>query len=262
MYNGRIKIGSITANYNSGKFFKDCLIGLMNQTVRPDIISFVDDGSTDNSLELVEKAMNEVLGIKHFKFYALNSTNKELFDYHDMQFVFFKQENKGPSAARNLALKYLRNIVNVVCIADCDDIYKPEKIKKSLDVMVKYPQVGMVYSDYDTVSIDGTVTREYKEPFSYKRLIDECIPSNNSVVSAAVLNAIGEYDEQLRGAEDYDLWLRISEISCLYHLPESLYFYRMTGNNTTVVTPQQEFAKYVSIVKQKTYMRRMENDKQ
>lgn len=257
MYKNRIKIGSITANYNSGKYFKDCLTGLLNQTVLPDIITFVDDGSTDDSLQQVERAMNDTLGIKHFKFYSINASGKEDFQYSGINFAFFKKANGGPSSARNVALDYLKNKVNVLAIADCDDIYYPKKIEKSLDIMLDNPAIGLVYTDYDTVNLsNNTSTREYKEPFCYERLLQECIVSNNSILSSHILEVVGKYDESLRGAEDYDLWLRLAEVSALYHIPEALYAYRMTGNNTTVTTHSQEFASYVNKAKQKVVMRR------
>ena len=61
----------------------------------------------------------------------------------------------------------------------------------------------------------GKIIREFKEPFSRKRLVRECIVHSGSLVSAKaledVLEETGYYDEEMRTCEDYDLWMRISE---------------------------------------------------
>jgi GT2 family glycosyltransferase len=235
MYKG-LKVGIITANYNNQKYFEEYIGGLLGQSVRPDVIAYVDDCSKEEFKPDVEK-----LGIP---------------------FVFAKlAKNSGPATARNIAIRELvSNGCNILGVCDSDDVYYPEKIKESLDVFVKHPEIGLVYSDYDTYNeATGEVKREFKFPYSYERLSYECIVSNNSFYRSDIIKTVGLYDESLFGPEDYDLWLRISEVAPVYHIGKSLYKYRISGNNITVTTPIERFAEHVRKVHQKAAERRGRN---
>ena len=248
-----LKIGVITANYNQGSFFKDCLFGIMSQTRKPDYYVVIDDGSTDFSWEFITGSFydQELLNLS-------NTKSMHEFTWQGVNFLLLQMpKNTGPSNVRNIALKALDEKVDVIAIADADDIYYPEKIEKSVELMKRYPEVALVYTDYDIEDINtGVVKREFKEPFSYKRLFEECIVSNNSVFAMQAARQVGGYDPSLRYGEDYDLWLRIADIGSLYHIPESLYKYRLTGRNVTVTTPPEKFAEHVNRVHQKALERR------
>lgn len=261
MQTTKLRIGTVTACYNAGKYFQDCYNGIMSQTYRPDFMAIVDDGSKDDSYNEIKK----VLGVE-LKLMSFNSERGPIFyetgSIEGIRVFLIKHpKNMGQSAARNTALKFLMNLTDVIAIADCDDIYYPTKIEKSILKMQEYPHVALVYSDYETVNeANGGKTREYKEPFSYQRLFDECIVSNNSVIATNILQTVGLYDETLVGGEDYDLWLRIAEVGAVYHIPEALYMYRLTGNNVTVITPKEKFAEAVRRVHMKAIGRRNGNN--
>lgn len=274
MSTDNLKVATLTANYNNSKYFDDCITGILNQSRIPDYIVIVDDASTDNSVDIIHEKLEEYGGIfdksgyqpkmdgSHNWFprrYNFGQGNSRI----TQAILFPQKENKGPAATRNIGLNYLIDKSDVICIADSDDVLYPNKLKKSIEILLKYPQVALVYSDYDiyTEAKDQTV-REFKEPYSYNRLFQECIVSNNSAIATSILKQVGTYDESLFGPEDYDLWLRIAEVGCVYHIPESLYKYRVSGNNITVTTPPQKFAEHVNRVHQKAIERRNKNLKQ
>lgn len=249
-----LKVGVITANYNQGGLFYHCLEGILKQTRKPNYYVIVDDGSTDESWHKIIRSMY-ALGCKaHLPF----DKSVHEFKWDNIDFLLLQlQKNGGPSNARNIALQALDGKADIAAIADADDIYYPEKINKSVEVMKKYPEVALVYTDYDIEDINaGVKKREYKEPFNYKRLFQECIVSNNSIFALQAAKQVGGYDLSLRYGEDYDLWLRIADIGSLYHIPEALYNYRITGKNVTVVTPPEQFANHVARVHQKALERR------
>jgi glycosyltransferase involved in cell wall biosynthesis len=264
--NNKLKVASVTANYNNGKYFGECLDGILSQTYLVDDIVIVDDGSTDNSDDLIRKAVVSAGGtwdalqpkMDNSHFWAMQRAS--IFSKRGRQVVWYfpQRENKGPATARNIALKWAMNRKSdVLCIADSDDILYPTKIEKSIKVMLKYPAVALVYSDYDVYNEStGEVKREFKEPFSYNRLFEECIVSNNSVIASSIFKHIDLYDESLFGPEDYDMWLRIAETAAVYHIPEALYKYRISGNNITITTPSERFAEHVRRVKIKAIERR------
>lgn len=248
MSTNRIKIGVITANFNGKEFFDDYIKGIESQTYKPDYVLLVDDASTDESFE------------NWLNFFNIENQGKSLYKTFKfgIEFVITKNEkNIGPAFSRNVALHYLMDKVDILLVADSDDILYPNKVQRSIDIFKKYPDVGLVYSDYDHFDQKtGKVVREYKEIFSFNRLFQECIVSNNSAYRSSIIKQVGLYDENLKGPEDYDLWLRICEKSMAYHIPESLYKYRISGNNLTVRTNPMKFAEQVNIVHQKALERR------
>lgn len=207
------RIGVVIANYNNSKYIRDCFDSVIRQTTPPDIIIVVDDCSTDDSWEVIQN-----LG-------KLTSITTR---------VIQTKENKGVSHARNVGITELLSMVDVFLIADSDDIMRPEKIQKSVEIMQKYPNISVVYSDYTMMYESGkTPQREYKYPFVIEHLSKECIVSCNSVVSKKALQTAGLYDESFKVCEDYDLWIRLANISVLYHIPEDLFIYRIRANSLT-----------------------------
>lgn len=246
LYKNVLKIGTITANYNQEKYLSECIDGILNQTVKPDYAVIIDDCSTDNSVGVIKDKLGIVLKDSW-------STVKNGIEFY----IFKNDKNSGPAATRNVGVKFLMDKVHTVCIADSDDILYPTKLEKSAEVFLRFPHTGLVYSDYDTFNMQtGQKYREYKEIFHSKRLFEECIVSNNSMIATNVFHKIGLYDETLFGPEDYDMWLRISDVAAVYHIPEALYQYRLHGNNITITTPSERFAQHVMRVKQKAMERR------
>ena len=141
-------------------------------------------------------------------------------------------------------------------ILDADDIYYPNKVLELLTTASCSPDIGVVYGDYDILNIEtATKKREYKEPFSIKRLQEECIVHSGAMISKnALINTqepTGYYDVNLRCAEDYDLWLRISEKYMIIHVPASLSLVRVHQNNSTNSVRKEIWEKCWNIVSQK-----------
>jgi len=250
-------IGTVTAHYNNGKYAKEFFSGILNQTVKPYFICIVDDGSKWPEVEMLYLAFQELGGTLDTVQPKMDGSH--IYGWHFGRingirtFFYIAKENKGPAAARNIAVqKLISSGAHFLQIADSDDVLYPKKIEKGMDIMQKYPYIGLVYSDYDTLTESNNSTkREFKESFSFNRLSQECIVSNNSLVSVEALKITGRYDETLFGPEDYDMWLRIAEKFAVYHIPESLYKYRISGNNITITTPKQKFAQHVMRVHEK-----------
>jgi glycosyltransferase involved in cell wall biosynthesis len=257
MQEDSLKVGAIVANYNGAKFIIDCLNALINQTYKPSYIVVVDDGSTDDSWPTILDSVQRINDIKPLsKAQSHHSVVSNNIEYCLLQL----QKNQGPSFARNVGLQWLLDKCHVIAIADSDDIYYPRKIEKSIQIIKEYPQVGLVYTDYDVNNMaTNELKREFKEPFSYRRLFEECIVSNNSIYPIMSIKTVGGYDDSIRYGEDYDLWLRISEVAAVHHIPEALYQYRLTGQNITTTISSEKFGQHVSRVKQKAYDRRMRN---
>lgn len=250
----------ITAHYNNSKYIDEYLDGIVRQTIKPHFVSIYDDGSGDEHIRLINNTLH--LWAKTEAVDINDPVFEKQFNIRGIQFIFAGEgKNRGPAAARNSAIAKLKNRANILFVCDSDDVYYPDKIRRSLDIFKKYPHTGLVYSDYETFNeVTAEIKKEFKEPFSYKRLWQECIVSNNSAFLLEAYNRVGKYDESLFGPEDYDLWLRISEAYATYHIPISLYKYRISGNNLTITTPKNKFAAHVHRVHQKKMQRQGQNE--
>ncbi len=250
--NQNIKVGICTASYNSGKFFKDYLNSLLSQTMKPLYIVYCDDNSTDDSVDIIKSELPNS-GFEQ-KTLGFLDDRKSLWQSNGINFMLIqRQSNGGPAAARNDCLKYLKDKVDIVGLLDADDYYKPNKIKKCVEILLTHPNVGLVYSDYDVLNNEGVLTREFKSAYSFNLLMQECIVSTNSFFPIKIIDLIGGYDEdpELKYIEDYYFWKKISTVSVIYAIPESLFVYRIHGQNGTVVTPMETLNKRHMVMNQK-----------
>ena len=79
----------------------------------------------------------------------------------------------------------------------------------------------------------GSVVLELRKPYTRVELEYECMISNTPLVNKIALAKAGLYDEDMRTAEDWDLWLRITENFVAVHIPEPLSTYSVTGANAS-----------------------------
>jgi glycosyltransferase involved in cell wall biosynthesis len=149
--------------------------------------------------------------------------------------LFACTNTRGPSAARNLAIRSARAEADYFAILDADDVYRPGKLQACISrLATSGGQAGACYTDYDTLDPDTHVRRRvFKEPFTHARLLEECMVHSACVLPGHALDTIGLYDESLRVCEDYDLWLRIATRFVILHVPEPLMEVRVGGHSST-----------------------------
>jgi glycosyltransferase involved in cell wall biosynthesis len=199
-------------------------------------IVVVDDGSSDQSL-------NAVVGMLDPKTVKKNESQGMMVGIIDgvAVNVLHNDTPTGPSAARNKAIKLAWEKAHLFCMLDADDTYLPGKISKSVMKFLENPNtIGLVYTDAVITNVNtGTSIEEFREPFGRQRLEQECIVSNTPMISKLAFEKCGLYDEGMRTAEDWDLWLRITDKFIAVHLPEHLHTYTVTGKNASDVVPQE-----------------------
>lgn len=206
-------VSIIVTNYNYGKYLPEAIESALSQTYQNKEILVVDDGSTDNSVEIIRK-------------YPVKLITKS---------------NGGTASARNAGIKHASG--QILAFLDADDVYYPEKVMASVVKIAEFPNIGLVYSDYDILDqMTGQKIREYKPPFDFKKLVQSCIVSTNPVVQKAVFDAVGEYNCQIRGMEDYEFYLRATARFTAVHIPYSLFMYREHGLNKTRTTSATAWA--------------------
>jgi glycosyltransferase involved in cell wall biosynthesis len=128
--------------------------------------------------------------------------------------VYIRQENQGPSGARNTAIRAARG--KYIACLDSDDIYLPEHLARLVPLLEEHA-LDLVYADCDFTR-DGVHVGRYFDrvtqspPVTFEKLLtEECaVPTSGVVAARQAMIDTGLFDERYRRCEDFDLWVRMS----------------------------------------------------
>ena len=198
-------ISIIIPAYNRAEHVGAAVASVLAQT-RGDFEAVVwDDGSTDGTIDAARKAAGG-----------------------DPRIRVIAGEHGGASASINAGArvatgKYLGTL-------DSDDQLEPTALEETAAVLDARPDVGMVYTNYQTMDLAGRVIgpgSRTKIPYSKDRLLIDFMTFHFRLMRREVFDAVGGMDSTLDSAEDYDLCLKISEMTQIAHVPTPLYRYRV-----------------------------------
>jgi glycosyltransferase involved in cell wall biosynthesis len=225
----------IIPNHNYVDYVAYAINSVVNQDYPNRKIMVIDDNSKDGSFERVKNLIDNP---KPFQIIRDGITLDGFYGYIDgipLTLLGAGPLGGGPSQSRNLGVLTTAKQTDIYGFLDADDEYLPGKISKSVYKICENPSlIGMVYSDYFVDNkLSNLITREFKEPFSRSRLMQECIINNDSLVSKLALSEVGLYDISMNTCEDYDLWVRLTEKFLAVHIPECLVKINVTKYNST-----------------------------
>src|SRR5690606_27150909 len=182
-------VSVITPTYNRAAFLPQAIERVLGQTFADLELLIVDDGSTDNTRQLVEC-------------YA-----------QDKRVRYFYQENQGQSIARNRGLQEARG--EFVCFLDSDNAWMLDKLEKSVSVMRVQKDIDVLYGDFVEIDEDGAelgvnTMKRHSGRITQELLKDNFVSMNTTMTRRACFEDMGGFDANDRFAEDYGLWLRLS----------------------------------------------------
>lgn len=206
-----IKISILIANYNNGHFFDEAYRSLVNQTCTDWEAIVIDDASTDNSVEVIQKLISE-----------------------DSRFRFY-QNNKNIGYQRTVMRAVDLSRAEVFGRLDPDDVLYPEALELSFNEHEKHPEVGLVYSD---VSIcDENLNLLYHHQSHQITALNEKYYLLAGEIGAfatfkkEIYYRAGGIDPRIKRAEDIDLYIRMCETAPVKRIPQPLYYYRILKNS-------------------------------
>jgi glycosyltransferase involved in cell wall biosynthesis len=204
-------VAVIITHYNQSDFLADAIASCLNQTTPACDILVVDDGSEDDPERVISRFP---------------------------QARFVRRKNGGPSAARNTGLEHID--ADMVVFLDADDQLCPNAITAGLACFQKRPEASMVYGAYRVIREDGAIaTPVCYTPIGSAPRADLLRFGNIIAMHASVmyrrnrLLGIGAFDETLRVAEDYDVYLRIAADGAIAGHPDLVAEYRHHRFNTS-----------------------------
>ena len=210
-------VAAVVPCCNDGRFLRRAVSSLRQQSAALREIVLVDDGSTDTeTIELMDELSREE-GIRLIRF----------------------SQNRGPSAARNAGIASVE--VDYILLLDADDSHEPTFLEKALQRYASYPGRRIVavgcYMNIYRKNESGAWFRPYIREFLGGRLpafllSNQCHAS--PLLCKAAWEEVGGYDEQMRYAEDWDFWIRITAADWQIDiLPLLLYNYYQHKSSTS-----------------------------
>jgi glycosyltransferase involved in cell wall biosynthesis len=201
-------VSVIVPSYNMAHFLPQAVQSALAQTYQSVEVQIIDDGSTDNTPDVVRQWEA------------------------DPRVRVHRQANGGLSHARNQGIALTRGAF--IALLDADDIWVPEKLALQMALFRDRPEVGVVYSGYQRIDGEGQPlptepTRMHRGRVSGALLIENFVPASSAVVRRECFERCGDFDVSLRTGEDYDMWLRLSAHYLFDFVAERTIRYRIWG---------------------------------
>lgn len=191
--------------YNGGVYLRDAMESILNQEFSNFEFLIIDDGSTDDSIDIVRS-------------------------YKDSRILLIcNTSNLGISEAVNRGIENAHGLY--IARMDCDDISLPERLKVQVTFMQENPQIDVCGGFIKTLG------EKHEQIWPYEAKSDEikCMLlfrsalANPSVVmrKSIFLDTEIRYNRSFRYAQDYDLWVRLAQKTSFANIPDVLLYYRL-----------------------------------
>lgn len=198
-------ISIIIAAYNRQDLVGVAIESVRRQTRADFELVVWDDGSTDGTLEAARRAAGD-----------------------DPRVRVIAGEHAGVSRSINAAAGMLSG--QYIGWLDSDDLLAPTALAETAAVLDANPHVGMVYTDYLAMNATGEVVgpgSRTKIPYCKDRLLIDFMTFHFRLIRREMFDKVGGMDASFDSAEDYDLCLKLSEVTQIEHLARPLYLYRV-----------------------------------
>jgi glycosyltransferase involved in cell wall biosynthesis len=206
------RVSVVIPTKNRANFLDLAIRSVVNQTFKDFEILIVDAASSDDTEGVVRKFRDERIR------------------------YIYQQVDRGVSASRNTGIE--QSSGNYVGFLDDDDIWMPNKLEKQLKGYDKRIGVGAIFVGGYIINENGKLLGYSLPSFGrsvFPDILERNFLGNCSAVMAKkeCLTEVGLFDERLKAAEDWDLWIRLAkryEIACI---PEPLILYRIHKKSIT-----------------------------
>ncbi len=204
------KVSIVIPTYNSSKYIERTLSSVICQTYKNYEVIIIDDCSTDDTIDKVEKIIKE---------------NRNIDIY-----LIRKKINSGVAVSRNIGINLSKG--RYIAFLDSDDIWKNDKLEKQLNFITKY-EYGFVYNAIEIIDENDNIIknkRKVNKIVKYETLLKKTVISTSSVILDK--EKVGFFQMPLlRSGQDYATWLIILRKLNAYGIDEALTQYRKTNGS-------------------------------
>ncbi len=192
-------ISVIIPTFNRSSFLTRSINSVLNQTYNNFKLIVVDDGSVDNTSDLI------------------NSNYKNI--------IYLHQNNKGVSSARNLGINTTKS--EWIAFLDSDDEWHPKKLELQVKELKKNPSYFICHTNEKWIKNGKHLNQKNKHQKYGGWIFDKClslccVSPSSIIIHNTVFKNCGIFDESFPVCEDYELWLRISSKYKFLYLQDKL----------------------------------------
>lgn len=194
-----MSVSVIIPSYNRAHTLSRAIDSVLEQTLPADEILIVDDGSTDDTHDLITQKYP--------------------------QCRYLQQPNLGVSAARNLGIQSAHS--DWIALLDSDDAWLPGKLAIQITELEQQPDIRICHTDEIWIRNGRRVNQMNKHAkyggSIFKRCLPLCVISPSSVLlKRELFDDYGWFDTNLPACEDYDLWLRLCATETVLFIEQPL----------------------------------------
>ena len=208
--------------YNGSRYLQESVESILNQTFTDFEFIIIDDGSTDNTREILTKYADQDQRIKLFK----------------------NEENIGLTKSLNKGLRLARG--EYIARQDADDVSLPKRFEKQVALLDNHLEVVLVSCNVEVINPEGKTVAEHQQACDSKFIAWYLLFSNYIAGHSQVMFRCkpvidsGGYCEARRYSQDYELWCRLIEIGDIVILPEALQKQRLHNNSVSAQRGSQQ----------------------
>ncbi|WP_265278280.1 glycosyltransferase [Nostoc sp. KVJ3] len=207
----KISVSIVITVYNRENYLAAAIKSVLAQTWSDLELLIWDDGSTDRSVEIASEYAQQ-----------------------DQRIRVIAAKHTGIAPAIHGAVAATTG--DYIGWVDSDDILAPTALEQTISILNNHPLVGLVYTDYQLMDEQGNlhgIGQRCQIPYSKERLLVDFMIFHFRLIRRTVYEQVGGIDPNFTYAEEYDLCLKLSEVTDFYHIPQPLYYYRRHSGNLT-----------------------------
>jgi len=219
------RVSVVITSYNRAKFLPECLESVLSQTFRDFEVLVIDDGSTDNTPDLMRSYGPPVR--------------------------YIRQMNQGLPAARNRGIELACG--EYIAFLDSDDAFMPYALQMGVEIFDKYPGVGLSYGQMYVINHKGNLMglrTPYRPKGSFVRsgkeeikglIMGNYITGSATMVRSRCFEAVGLFDNTFRqGSEDFEMWIRLAKKHDVAYIDKPLAKYRIHAQSMSARRDPEE----------------------
>ena len=213
-------VSVVMSVYNGQRFLSEAVQSILGQSFSDFEFVIVDDGSTDKSSGILAEYMRR-----------------------DGRIRVHRHTNKGRAISLNIGIELSKG--RYIARVDADDVALPNRLKEQVDFMELHPEVGLLSGSYERIRSNGRLLDRVRLPLLDDEIRSMMLHSNAMCHPAVMMRkevaiACGGYRKAFLDADDYDLWLRMSERSQLANLEQPILQYRVHSKQASIANSRHQ----------------------
>ena len=210
--------------YNHAAYLDQAVQSILKQDYSNVELIVIDDGSTDNTLEVLSK--------------------------YEGLFYWESQQNMGQANTLNKGWRMSKGAI--LSYLSADDILLPDAVSTSVNYFLNNPDAVLTYCDFNLIGPDSSIIRRVRKPeFDYREMLAKmtCPPGPGTFFRRAAFESAGPWDSSIKQMIDYEYWLRLGLQGRFLRIPEVLAGYRVHEASQTFTAHGMRAEEPVLIIK-------------